>query len=607
MIDYVFFKKYQQLIKWLFLHCQWIFGAEKMGHRLYRSKKLVEVGPNYVIYELYFYYSSLKKQWLSFREAQFFCRAEYALKLQRFLFWLPVLIGKDFRTGDPILSPALIGLTVTDFYPSAGTAGTSCDGRVDCDLRPSEATFANLRTSAGTAGDPTGTLMGTGLHSSGNTNMFDVMQRIIFTFDTSSLGSSASISSATLKIYIQNNITTLASMNISLVESTPASNNTLVAADYGQVGTTQQASDITPSASAWNTWTLNSTGLSSISKTGISKFGVRYDADRTGTSPGWSSTSWAYIDVHTSDNSSGNKPDLTITYTTPVAKTLTETITDTDTILKFPQRPLLETITDTDSLLKYAKRTFSEILTNAATLTKQAGRILAETINHSDSIIRSIVRTFSEAFTNADSIIKSAARVLSESFTNSDTFAGLKIFYKTLSDVVSLADSITRNVFRSFTETVTHTDSLLKSASRALSELITNTDSLIKTSARVLTEITTSADSLIKSINRSLAETITNSDIFAATRLFVRSLTETITHSDTFSRLLVIGRTFSEVITHTDSLIKTLNGLVVDLWTRIAKPAGDAWTRIAKPAGDAWTRIAKPVSDLWTKITKPQQ
>lgn len=113
-------------------------------------------------------------------------------------------------------------------------------------------------------------------------------QRVIVLWDTSALTSSAVISAAVASFWLVTN-TAPAAFNVRLCTSTPASDAAVGTADFDQVGSTAQATDY-PSSSftngAYNDMTLNATGLSNISKTAITKFGIRnVEQDIGGSAP----------------------------------------------------------------------------------------------------------------------------------------------------------------------------------------------------------------------------------------------------------------------------------------------------------------------------------
>ena len=73
--------------------------------------------------------------------------------------------------------------------------------------------------------------------------------------------------------------------NLALVSSAPASNTAIVIADYAIAnwGSVRFATDILlttfSATSAYHDFALNSSGIANISKTGISKFGIRASSD----------------------------------------------------------------------------------------------------------------------------------------------------------------------------------------------------------------------------------------------------------------------------------------------------------------------------------------
>lgn len=145
--------------------------------------------------------------------------------------------------------------------------------------------------------------------------------RSIFHFDTSALGSSASISAATLSLFGQYKADPGSNTpDTNIYSSTVTSNTTLAASDFSQVGSTAFATAIgfsSFSTTAYNDFTLNASGISNISLTGVSKFSARnanYDA--AAASPTWSSGIDSYCGGFYADQTgTTNDPKLVVTYT----------------------------------------------------------------------------------------------------------------------------------------------------------------------------------------------------------------------------------------------------------------------------------------------------
>lgn len=126
-----------------------------------------------------------------------------------------------------------------------------------------------------------------------------------------------------------------------------------------------------------------------------------------------------------------NKPYLEITYTSGTNYTTerTETVTNTDTLVKSVTRSISETITNTDTFIKNTIRTVTESITNTDTFSCVMifYKELSETVTSVDNIIRDIVRNISEAVTNNDVINKITARIVSETTTIADTITNMQV------------------------------------------------------------------------------------------------------------------------------------------------------------------------------------
>lgn len=125
-------------------------------------------------------------------------------------------------------------------------------------------------------------------------NQWTVLQKSIFLFDTSSIPDTDYISSGTLALRGYSKIDQLSlgsTYKIDLVSSNPASNNVFISADWNTFGTIKlNSNDVNYDnwdISNYNNFILNSTGLSLISKNGVTKFGIRDYFDRIDSPPTW--------------------------------------------------------------------------------------------------------------------------------------------------------------------------------------------------------------------------------------------------------------------------------------------------------------------------------
>ncbi len=335
------FKKYNKwivkLAKLPFIG-EWVFCFKKYGH-YFDIDNLLEVQPNAVVEDMKLMWTKcvkVKGQWVAYdctnklhnrlikkeckekllptRRNHYFVRNEYALRLQHIFYpiWITFHIWDIITRPIPQLNLGFDTLTV---YPDAGTGGDSVDGYVDRSV--ASETFSTLRSGAGVNVDTIHTLE-VYLRASSTTDQYNLLERIIATFKTSSLTSGATISAASISFYGTLKGNTLGSPDFHICASTPAADNNLSSTDYSQLGSTSfgSVSYASFNTSGYNDITLNASGISNISKTGVSKFGARISWDILNSLTGatWSSGTYARFFATDSDYGS-NKPKLVVTYT----------------------------------------------------------------------------------------------------------------------------------------------------------------------------------------------------------------------------------------------------------------------------------------------------
>ncbi len=150
------------------------------------------------------------------------------------------------------------------------------------------------------------------------------LRRSIFLFDTSSLPDSGNITEATLSIrgMSKSNSVPNAVPKLNVYSSNPSSSSALAAGDFDSLGTTAFSSD--KAYTDWNVtgymdFALNSSGIAAISKTGLSKFGLReavYDAGGQ-TPPSPTGDQFINYALYFVEKGEGYKPKLTITCSLP--------------------------------------------------------------------------------------------------------------------------------------------------------------------------------------------------------------------------------------------------------------------------------------------------
>ena len=187
-------------------------------------------------------------------------------------------------------------------------------------------TWADVRDGVGTSvAIPIGGQRIVGIYSPSSNN-FGELWRSIFTFDTSPLTTDATISATVFSLSGYAKTDGLAiTPDVNVYGSTPASNNDLVAGDYTQVGTTAYSDSVIAyadwSTTGYNDFTFNSTGLSNVSKTGITRLGARNANYDVANSAPTTNNADATSGVNGYYDQADNDPKLVVTYTVPAAGT----------------------------------------------------------------------------------------------------------------------------------------------------------------------------------------------------------------------------------------------------------------------------------------------
>ena len=197
---------------------------------------------------------------------------------------------KYFFTILFLLFASPVFATVTTVYPDPSVESTSVDGFSQSNLGAGSTWAANHDAASGTGTDDSGTAMEIeSMEQAGESARFEI-ERAFFLFDTSAITDTDVVSSATLSL------ATLLIINtdddgldyVNIYTTTPAANTAIANADYDQIGTTAQATAIDfgslAAAGNYTDFTLNATGISSITLTGITKFGGREGHDVENTS-----------------------------------------------------------------------------------------------------------------------------------------------------------------------------------------------------------------------------------------------------------------------------------------------------------------------------------
>lgn len=215
-------------------------------------------------------------------------------------------------------------MTTTTTYPDADPETTTVDGAVG----DRSGTWSAMQN--GTGDGPVATDSGTGTAAFVGQGLYKTAKwqhdRAFFLFDTSSIGDSDTLDSATLDLYAttQQRAKNTAYDFLVVVQSSPASNTALTTSDFGNCGSAQSPTEgsdhieiVDVTTSAYQTFTLNATGEGYVDFTGVTKLGVRGGDEFQSSAPsGWTSGNGNRVIFNTAENSgTSTDPKLIVEHT----------------------------------------------------------------------------------------------------------------------------------------------------------------------------------------------------------------------------------------------------------------------------------------------------
>lgn len=260
--------------------------------------------------------------------SDFRCNARFAFGIER-------VIHNDGLEGDilaaaarwrtrglrfPGLTPRFAWADTDTSYPDPNPESTSVDGLAS---HGADGTWTSIVNGAGDFGSDSGSnWSATLIQSASGANVWSNNRRAIVLFDTSGMGTGASVASSVFSFvpYAQADPQGWAP-TFRLVSSAPASNTAVVAGDYDSVtGTQHGTADLTYAGltlDAYNAITLNATGEAAIDVEGVTKLGMREATyDIADTAPTWAASKLLYVHVRAADTSgTATDPKLVTEYT----------------------------------------------------------------------------------------------------------------------------------------------------------------------------------------------------------------------------------------------------------------------------------------------------
>lgn len=315
IFDKDWFNKYQSIFLWLLNNkftrrwFRWVLRIRQ--HDAGYNREIVSLQPNH--------YTAIYNDTQLISD--FRTHDKYAKRLYYAFYpiWLAMHIWD--LVADTLVPSLSFGFATLTSFPDAGDPGsTSVDGQVRR-VAVNEA-WATLIAGAGTQAFSTSN-PAPAFNITSGTISWNQVTRTIYLFNTASLGADISIVTATLSLFGSSKSDGLVvTPNCDIYTSTPASNTTLAASDYGNIGSTSQTGAPVAYASlsitAYVDFPFNLTGVGNISKTSISKFAARNAGyDVAAVTPTFSASVFSEWNVRHADAAgTTNDPKLVVIYGT---------------------------------------------------------------------------------------------------------------------------------------------------------------------------------------------------------------------------------------------------------------------------------------------------
>lgn len=468
--------------------------------------------------------------------------------------------------------PFAIGDSAT-YYPDADPETSSVDGMARD--AGNDVVWATIITEPGSlAYDSLTALNMFYIVSSATSNQWAILGRGIFLFYTAGLPDEATISAAVLSIYGREKGDSLGiTGDCNIYSSAPVSNTSLVPGDFNSLGSTAFSTPITYagfSVIAYNDFTLNASGIANISKIGVSKFGARNaNYDVAANAPDWTSELACYLSGWASEQGTGFKPKLVVTYAVPTEyeKTLTESLGLVDKVAKAPLVVKTERIGLVDAVVKTPSLVKTEPLglVDSYSRTWAIYRTYTEPLGLMDTVttIRQLVKVLTELLGLSDTVKKDTSKMLAESLGLLDVYGRTWSVYRTYDELLGLADSIKKDIaLHPLMEPLGLADSVVKFPSIIRDELLGLKDSVVKDTSVARTELLGLVDTLTKDISLPLSEVLGLLDTYTCTLSIKRTFTETLGLDDRVSKHVSL-HALTEVLGLLDSISYSKNPTVL--------------------------------------------
>lgn len=144
------------------------------------------------------------------------------------------------------------------------------------------------------------------------------------------------------------------------------------------------------------------------------------------------------------------------------------------------EKTLTDSVSLSEAILKAPSRTLSDSIALSEVINKGTVRIFGDSVSLSEVFSKGVARVFSDAVALADAIIRGWEKVFSDTLALTDTIS--RDMTRTFADAVSLLEVVNKQISLFITDTITIAeDTIIKGVGKTFSETINLVDSITKT------------------------------------------------------------------------------------------------------------------------------
>ena len=347
--------------------------------------------------------------------------------------------------------------------------------------------------------------------------------RGFFRFDTSGIDDGATVTAATLSLYVS----ALENEGSSTCVQGSTWGGTLELADFNTFIGSLFGEIASASAAQYNDLDFNEAGRAAIDLEGDTDLCVREkDHDYDDSAPAENdeygiSIRWAdYADT-------GSDPKLVVTYTVgPIEQAVAGALTSAGAISRKTGKPVAGTLTSAGALVGKASKAVAGALTSAGALTRKTATVLTGTLTSTGAITKGLYVAVAGTLTSAGALARKTATSVAGTLTSAGTLVskGLKALAGTLTSAGAVArktatslagaltstGAITKGLYVAVAGTLTSAGALARKAATSLAGTLTSAGIIVPKALKAVAGTLTSAGSVVKQTSISLAGVLTS-------------------------------------------------------------------------------------------------